>query len=526
VLKLVGGAISWATDATSGGGTGGLTSVNVASPLSGDGTSGSPIGIADGALLGSKLANSTVSIGKLDSDLNQRFKTVGELDLFKTTILSNGCKAGEAIASLETTGKVNCIAVGSSYTAGAGLSLSGNKFSIADGGVGSPQIGNGAVLLSKLDVLGTSGSGKFLGFNGGKLEWQTPASSSSTVQTDTTLKGDGSSGNKLGIKIPLVVNENTGSPSITIQNEGSGVGIYTVTNNNSGIVAFSQKWVAVNGASTSNIGVFGSTSSSAINTPGVFGANYSNTGQVVGVLGQGTSSPIGTGVGGFGSVTGGYFEAKSGPAGGFNPTGVYGVARDEKGAGVRGTSTNGTGAEFDGGTFGMVAQGIGQGSAIFGKNNSSASTLILNQGGSGRLISGTMGSNFFRVESNGDIHTSGNLTAKGNLYASDRNAKTNFKPINPQAVLDKVATLPLSRWNYKSDAAGVQHIGPMAQDFHAAFGLNGSDQKHISAVDVQGVALAAIQGLNQKLEAKETRIAQLEEMLSRLEARLAKLEKQ
>jgi cell division protein FtsB len=40
----------------------------------------------------------------------------------------------------------------------------------------------------------------------------------------------------------------------------------------------------------------------------------------------------------------------------------------------------------------------------------------------------------------------------------------------------------------------------MAQDFQAAFGLNGADDTHISVVDEGGVALAAIQGLNQKLE--------------------------
>jgi hypothetical protein len=55
----------------------------------------------------------------------------------------------------------------------------------------------------------------------------------------------------------------------------------------------------------------------------------------------------------------------------------------------------------------------------------------------------------------------------------------------------------------------------MAQDFQAAFGLDGADDKHISVVDEGGVALAAIQGLNQKLE--ETR-AENEELKQRLEA--------
>jgi Chaperone of endosialidase len=83
---------------------------------------------------------------------------------------------------------------------------------------------------------------------------------------------------------------------------------------------------------------------------------------------------------------------------------------------------------------------------------------------------------------------------------SDRNAKENFSPINPQTVLARVTAMPVTEWNYKTDQS-VEHIGPMAQDFHAAFGLNGPDDKHISVVDEGGVALAAIQGLNNKLEA-------------------------
>ncbi|MCP5524383.1 MAG: tail fiber domain-containing protein [Verrucomicrobiales bacterium] len=90
-----------------------------------------------------------------------------------------------------------------------------------------------------------------------------------------------------------------------------------------------------------------------------------------------------------------------------------------------------------------------------------------------------------------------------NVYAlsftptSDRNDKENFQPVDPEQVLAKVTALPLSEWNYRADA-GTRHIGPMAQDFYAAFGI-GPDDRHIATVDADGVALAAIQGLNQKL---------------------------
>ena len=126
------------------------------------------------------------------------------------------------------------------------------------------------------------------------------------------------------------------------------------------------------------------------------------------------------------------------------------------------------------------------------------------------------------------------LDYNGNFYAtsvnstSDRNAKENFSSINPAEVLNKVAALPITRWNFKTDA-GTEHIGPMAQDFHAAFGLNGSDDKHISTVDEGGVALAAIQGLNLKVEDSsqnsEARIQKLETENADLKRRLNALEK-
>ncbi len=68
-------------------------------------------------------------------------------------------------------------------------------------------------------------------------------------------------------------------------------------------------------------------------------------------------------------------------------------------------------------------------------------------------------------------------------------------------------------------------MGPMAQDFRDAFGL-GTDEKHIGTVDADGVSLAAIQGLNQKLEKqlaeKEREIRDLQARLGRLEQRLGR----
>ncbi|MEO8740656.1 MAG: hypothetical protein ABI537_13275, partial [Casimicrobiaceae bacterium] len=73
--------------------------------------------------------------------------------------------------------------------------------------------------------------------------------------------------------------------------------------------------------------------------------------------------------------------------------------------------------------------------------------------------------------------------------------------------------------NWKSQDDSIRHMGPMAQDFRAAFGLGETDTG-ISTVDADGVALAAIQGLNQKLLQKDREIGQLRRKLQAIEAKL------
>ncbi len=90
------------------------------------------------------------------------------------------------------------------------------------------------------------------------------------------------------------------------------------------------------------------------------------------------------------------------------------------------------------------------------------------------------------------------LTAGGTwTNASSRTFKHEFAAVDARAVLDGVLRLPLSTWQYRASPEG-RHMGPVAEDFHAAFGLGGSSEA-ISTVDADGVALAAIQGLHQQL---------------------------
>ena len=104
---------------------------------------------------------------------------------------------------------------------------------------------------------------------------------------------------------------------------------------------------------------------------------------------------------------------------------------------------------------------------------------------------------------------------------SDRNAKTNILVVNGRDVLERLVAIPIATWNYKSQSDAVHHMGAMAQDFAAAFGL-GEDAKHISTVDADGVALAAIQGLNQKLQDE---LKQRDAESAELKARLDQMQK-
>lgn len=100
---------------------------------------------------------------------------------------------------------------------------------------------------------------------------------------------------------------------------------------------------------------------------------------------------------------------------------------------------------------------------------------------------------------------------------SDRAAKANFGTVDPADMLERVRSLPITTWNYRSDDPSVRHIGPMAQDFTSAFGV-GSDDRTIHPMDGQGVALAAIQGLADQVAALRMEQQRLLEQVAALEA--------
>ncbi|HEX3468553.1 MAG TPA: tail fiber domain-containing protein [Candidatus Elarobacter sp.] len=122
----------------------------------------------------------------------------------------------------------------------------------------------------------------------------------------------------------------------------------------------------------------------------------------------------------------------------------------------------------------------------------------------------------FTLYTNAGSTVGAQLSAGSGTWASlsDRRAKTNIVPLDDAAVLDKVAALPISRWSYRTEH-GVRHVGPMAQDFYAAFRV-GEDDRHITSIDEDGVALAAIKALNAEVTRQRAEIRRLTARLDAL----------
>ena len=145
-----------------------------------------------------------------------------------------------------------------------------------------------------------------------------------------------------------------------------------------------------------------------------------------------------------------------------------------------------------------------------------------------------------------NVHASGGIYLDGvEIHLSDRNKKKDFSFVSGRDILDKVLALPIQTWRFKTEEDSISHIGPMAQDFMAAFGY-GLNERYLSTIDMDGVTLASIQGLNAKLEDTRVELATQAEISTALrwhnaqlhgqnvvlrsrsdalEARLARLEK-
>jgi hypothetical protein len=261
---------------------------------------------------------------------------------------------------------------------------------------------------------------------------------------------------------------------------------------------------------------------------------YATIGGGSGNSASGTSATVG---GGFNNTVSGTFDATVG--GGFGNTASGNNATVGGGA----TNTASGNSSMVGGGSGNTASGsyatvaggfnnTASGNASFSAGYSAGATHERSFVWSGSFSSAdSWGDGTFTARapggvrfysSNTGITTGVQLPSGGGAWASlsDRDAKANFETVDARAVLTALLDLPITTWNYLAQDENIRHLGPIAQDFYAAFGV-GEDQTRITTVDADGVAFAAIQGLYQVVQEENTILREQNEAL---EARIAALE--
>ena len=262
---------------------------------------------------------------------------------------------------------------------------------------------------------------------------------------------------------------------------------------------------------------------------GVYGATISGGGEAGYTCGWGSSNPCSNRV-----------QALSGTVGG----GVGNTASGRHGTvgGGNGNTASGNYATVGGGVLNTAGGNKatvpgGEGNSAIGENSFAAGTQAkANHNGSfvwGDFNLGDVTStadNQFKARTSGgvyfytksDLSTGVYVAANGGAWnsVSDRALKENFTAVNGQALLDRLARVPITTWNYKGQDAAIRHIGPVAQDFYAAFGV-GEDDKHISTLDPDGVALAAGQALYRLAQEQASQIAALQAENASLKAEVA-----
>jgi hypothetical protein len=288
----------------------------------------------------------------------------------------------------------------------------------------------------------------------------------------------------------------------------------------------------LNDAQSATVG--GGTGNSANGSSATIGGGSGNTvlsGHTYGTVGGGNlnavDDEIGTVGGGSGNIAS--FRATVSGGVGNGARGDYSVVGGGAGNAATGNRATVPGGDLNvaGGAYSLAAgrraKANHQGAFVWADSNDFdfASTaqdeFSVRSTGGARFVSA--------IDGSGTATAGVTLPPGGGSWSSlsDQAAKTTVTPVSGRGVLRKLASVPVSEWSYRAQGPSVRHIGPMAQDLSRAFGV-GEDPRHITSVDADGVALAAIKGLQNELRAERRRRLELEGRLDRLEARLAALE--
>ncbi len=171
---------------------------------------------------------------------------------------------------------------------------------------------------------------------------------------------------------------------------------------------------------------------------------------------------------------------------------------------------------------GTMAHATQTGAFVWGDNSGNP---LASNGVNTVSFGATGGARFVTAFSGGNPSAGVSVAAGGGSWSSlsDRDSKRDLAQIDRARLLAKLDRIPITRWSYRSQRPSIRHLGPMAQDFRAAFGL-GEDSRHIDTIDSEGVALAAIQGLYRQNQALERQNQALHAELDAQDARLTRLE--
>ncbi|MBK8505391.1 MAG: tail fiber domain-containing protein [Saprospiraceae bacterium] len=259
-----------------------------------------------------------------------------------------------------------------------------------------------------------------------------------------------------------------------------GYGVYGFSAESNRVRGQSTGASGVSGQSDNSVGVSGNSTSSY----GVYGQSFSSQG----VNGTSTSS---YGVVGF---------SFQGPGARF--TGQGGIAINLGGADSQwGDGSDDCVISTDAGSTGdMILVAHDNFVIHLDDDNNSTSALTVFNGANNTILT---------------LNEAGNLSTAGTINgSSDINRKENITPVMTGDILEKVANMPISEWQFKGEE--IRHIGPMAQDFYTAFGL-GQGETTIATVDADGVALAAIQALKKENDLLKEQLVELQNRFKEIE---------
>ncbi|HEX6750744.1 MAG TPA: tail fiber domain-containing protein [Longimicrobium sp.] len=161
-----------------------------------------------------------------------------------------------------------------------------------------------------------------------------------------------------------------------------------------------------------------------------------------------------------------------------------------------------------------------QGTFVFGDRSTATNVNPLANNTATWRVSGG-----FYIYTSSTLTTGVNVTAGGGSWntVSDRNRKQNFLAVDGEDLLARLRNVPVTTWNYIAEGRQVRHMGPMAQDWHQAFGFS-ADSLTINTGDIDGVNLAAVKALEARTAAQQARIDALETENAELRRRLDRIE--